>query len=76
MRCVPLFARRLPVALQHLVDMGFHRTQLRLITNRLLPFRRDRTRDRLTHHPPVDAVCSRECRDRLSGRVAEPDLFE
>jgi len=76
MRRVPLLARRLPVRFQHLLDMLFDRSQPRLFPIGLLPVRRDRARDRLAHHPPVNAMLPSKALDRLSGCVPMPDLFK
>ena len=49
---VPLLARCLPIGFQHPLDVFLHRTQLGLLTSRLLFLRRDRAGNRLPHHPP------------------------
>jgi hypothetical protein len=56
MRCVPLFTRRLAIRFQDAVDYLSHGIDLRPLPFVLLPLRRDRAGDRLSHHPPVHAA--------------------
>ena len=73
---VPLLARRLPVGLQHPVDVIFHRTQFGRVTYRFPLLWRNRAGNRLAHHSPVHSILFRQSQDRLSRRVSAPDLFK
>ena len=77
MRRVPLFARSRLVRPQNLVNELHHRTQPRLASRRQFALRRNRTRQRLPHHPPMHAQFLRDCPNRArSVRVLPPDLFK
>jgi hypothetical protein len=77
MRGVPLFAWSQLICAQNLVNELHHRTQPGLVPHRQFAFRRDRTRQRLPHHPPVHAQLLRDRANRTSSmRMFSPDLFE
>ena len=73
---LPLLPWCLPVDFQHAVDVFFDRTQPGLFPNCFLPVRRDCTADRLTDHPPVNAVLLCQSLYRLSACVPKTDLLE
>jgi hypothetical protein len=74
---VPLFTRRRLILAQNLVNELHHRTQPRLVSRRQFALRRNRTGQRLSHHPPMHAQFLRDCTNRArSMRMFPPDLFE
>jgi hypothetical protein len=65
------------VCTQNLVDELHHRTQPGLVPHRQFPLRRNRTRQRLSHHPPMHAQLLCNCTNRSGSMcVLPPDLFE
>ena len=62
---------------QNLVNELHHRTQPGLVSHRQFAFRRNRARQRLSHHPPMHAQFLRDRTNRArSMGVFPPDLFE
>jgi hypothetical protein len=51
---VPLLPWRLLVRFQNRIDEGHRRFQLRSLSHRSLSFYWNRTKHRLTHHPPMN----------------------
>ena len=69
---MPLLARRPPIRLQHRVDEGRNRIQLRLGSCWILVRRRHCTGKCLTHHPAVHAELRRNPRDRPDPELMLP----
>jgi hypothetical protein len=73
---VTLFPWCVPISLQHPLDCVLQRTDLRLLPFVLSSLWRNRIRDCLAHHPSMHPMLLGKSLDRLSGRIAAPDLFE
>lgn len=67
---VTLLARRVAILVQHLVNEGRNRAQLRLGPGRVVVLRRQRAADRLAHNTPMHSELRGHTRDR-----AEPKLM-
>jgi hypothetical protein len=77
MGCVPLLARRLPVALQDRIDEILDRPQLGTRPFRSLPLRRQRAPQGFPHHPPVHTELAGYSANRpLTVLVLSPHLFK
>jgi hypothetical protein len=68
-RRVPLLARRPTILLQHLVNERRDRVQLGLDPRRIAMPWRQRTSNRLTHHPAVNAELRRHTGDRADTKL-------
>src|SRR5208283_185668 len=76
-RRVPLLLRSLFIGPQNRIDELDHRPQTRLAANRVLAFRRNRTRQGLAHHPPMNPQFPRCAQDRsFTVCVLPSDLLE
>jgi hypothetical protein len=76
-RGVPLFARRVTILVQHLVDEGRYSAQLRLAPGRVMMPWRQRTAQRLAHNPPMHTKLRSHPRDRADAKLMLPTkLFE
>jgi hypothetical protein len=76
-RRVPLLARRFPIALQNPVDKLSHRPQLRTASRLCFSHWRNRTGQRLPHHPPVRLQLLRHSLDRSRPKpILAPNLLE
>ena len=76
-RGVPLFAWSQLICAQNLVNELHHRTQPGLVPHRQFALRRNRTRQRLSQHPPMHAQLLRDRANRISSvRMFPPDLIE
>jgi len=74
---MPLLAGRPPVRLQHRVDEGRNRIQLRLGAGWIPVRRRDRSGKRLPHHAPVHTELRRNSGDRPNAKLMLPtELLE
>ena len=68
-RRMSLLARRPTILVQHLVDERRDRVQLRLDPRRVTTPRRQRTGNRLPHHPPMHAELRRNTGDRADAKL-------
>ena len=71
-RRVPLLARRATILVKHLVDEGRDRAQLRLGPRRVMLCRRQRSRERLAHQPPMNAELRGHARYRADPKLMLP----
>jgi hypothetical protein len=75
-RRVPLFAWRLQIELQYLLDLIFYGPYFRPLSVRPFPRRRERRAGRLPDHAPVNAMLRCQPLYRLSGCIPQPDFFK
>jgi hypothetical protein len=69
-RCrVALLTRRVTILVQHLVNEGRDRAELRLGPGRLGVFRRQRTGNRLAHQSPMNPEFRGDTRDRANPKL-------
>lgn len=66
---VPLLARRVTILVQHPVDEGRDRAELRLGPGWVAVLRRQRTGNRLAHQPPMNPELRGDTRDRANPKL-------